>query len=39
MIKELRSRLGTIPFDERTSLINDIENAVGQNIEEEEFDL
>ncbi len=39
MIKELRSRLGTISFDERRSLINDIENAVGQNIEEEEFDL
>jgi hypothetical protein len=38
MIKELRSQLATIPVGERTVLINDIENAIGQNIEEQEFD-
>jgi hypothetical protein len=38
MIKELRSQLATIPARERTVLINDIENAIGQNIEEQEFE-
>jgi len=39
MIKELRSQLGTISVDERIALIDAIESAVGQNIEEQEYDL
>jgi hypothetical protein len=35
MIKELRHRLPTIPAEERMALIDSIENAVGQNLEEE----
>ena len=35
MIRQLRSHLPTVPVNERTALINDLENAVGQNIEEE----
>lgn len=35
MIKELRYRLPTIPAEERIALIDSIENAVGQNLEEE----
>ena len=39
MIKELRFHLPTIPFGERMVLIDDIENAISQNIEGREFDL
>ena len=35
MIKELRFNLPTISVDERMALIDAIENAIGQNIEEE----
>ena len=35
MIKELRDRMRTIPKGERLELINDIEKAIGQNLEEE----
>jgi hypothetical protein len=35
MIKELREGVRTIPQWERLELINDIENAIGQNLEEE----
>lgn len=38
MIKELRSNLATISSDERMALINDIENSIGQNLEELELD-
>ena len=40
MIKELRSHLASIPIGERKALIDSIESAVGQNIEEvSEYDL
>ncbi len=39
MIKELRFHLPTISFGERMVLIDDIENAISQNIEGREFDL
>jgi len=40
MIKELRSHLTSIPIGERKALIDRIENAVGQNIEDvSEYDL
>ena len=40
MIKELRSQLSTISVGERSALIDAIERAVGQNIEQEqEFDF
>jgi hypothetical protein len=35
MVKELRTRMPTISFEERTELIDDIQNAIGQNLEEE----
>ena len=37
MIKELRFNLPTISSEERMALIDAIENAVGQNIEDSEF--
>ena len=39
MIKELRFNLPTISVDERMVLIDDIENAIGQNMEEQELDF
>lgn len=39
MIKELRLHLPTISSGERTVLIDDIENAISQNIEWQELDL
>ena len=39
MIKELRVRLRTVSLGERMVLIDAIENAIGQNIEGQEFDL
>lgn len=39
MIKELRSGLSTISSDERLSLINAVENAIGRNLEWQEPDL
>ena len=41
MIKQLRSRhLATIPVNERATLIDAIESAIGQNVEEqEEYEL
>ena len=39
MIKELRSRLTTISSAERMSLIDAIENSIGQNVEWQELEL
>ncbi len=39
MIKQLRASLPTIPAAERAALIDAVENAIGQNIEAEEFDF
>ena len=38
MVNELRDDLRTIRWEERSELINDIQNAIGQNLEEE-FEL
>ena len=35
MVNELRDDLRTIRWEERSELINDIQNAIGQNLEEE----
>lgn len=35
MVNELRTRMPTISFEERMELIDDIHNAIGQNLEEE----
>jgi hypothetical protein len=35
MVKELRDHLRTIPHEERQELINDIQEAIGRNLEEE----
>ena len=35
MVKELRDQLRTIPDEERTELIDDIQKAIGLNLEEE----
>ena len=35
MVNELRDDLRTIRWEERLELINDIQNAIGQNLEEE----
>ena len=39
MIKELRSNLTTISSGERMSLIDAIENSIGQNVEWQELEL
>jgi len=39
MIKQLRSHLPTIPSSELMSLIDEIESAVGQNVEWQQLDL
>ena len=39
MVTELRHHLPTLAFRERTALIDDIETAIGQNIETLELDL
>jgi hypothetical protein len=39
MITELRFNLPTIPAEQRMALIDDIENAVGQNIESQELEF
>jgi hypothetical protein len=38
MITQLRANLPSIPAAERAALIDAVENAIGQNIEGEEFD-
>ena len=39
MIKELRFHLPTIPSGERMGLIDNIENAIGRNMEWQELEL
>ncbi|MET0864585.1 MAG: hypothetical protein ABWZ98_09655 [Nakamurella sp.] len=39
MIRELRHHLTTIPADERMALIDDIENAIGQHLEDQEYEF
>lgn len=39
MVEELRHRLPTIPFGERSALIDDIERSIGENLEWQEPEL
>ena len=38
MVQELRTRLPTISLEERMALVDDIQNSIGQNLQEE-FEL